>query len=37
MIITPMDVIIVLFLSFLVGVLATIAYLELQDLGYLDD
>ena len=32
MIITPMDIIIILFLSFLIGVLSMIAFYELQTL-----
>jgi len=32
MIVTPMDIIIILFLSFIIGVLSVIAYLELDQL-----
>ena len=32
MIVTPMDIIIILFLSFLIGILSVIAYFELEQL-----
>jgi hypothetical protein len=32
MIVTPMDIIIILFLSFIIGILSVIVYLELEQL-----